>query len=110
MVDLYQKKRVDDKVDVWALGVLLFTMLFGRFPFDPQFPLGILSGAFAFPAPERGEDSGERVARQVISACLQVDPAARPSARKVLQMLDVVELPQIQGGAEARQGWGDEAV
>ena len=31
--EIYAKKKYDNKVDVWALGVLLFYMLFGANPF-----------------------------------------------------------------------------
>ena len=31
--EIYAKKKYDNKVDVWALGVLLFNMLFGGHPF-----------------------------------------------------------------------------
>lgn len=31
--EIFEKKTYDLKVDVWALGVLLFLMLFGEFPF-----------------------------------------------------------------------------
>lgn len=112
MVDLYQQKRVDHHVDLWALGVLTFTACFNRFPFDPASPLGILSGHFQCPPP-LGSLEEEKVAREVISATLQIDPEARPPASKILQMLEGLRLPRA-GSTDEGPVWedlkGEEAV
>ena len=31
--ELFQKKKYDKSVDIWAVGVLIFSMLFGNVPF-----------------------------------------------------------------------------
>ena len=31
--EIFEKKKYNYKVDIWALGVVLFTMLFGTHPF-----------------------------------------------------------------------------
>jgi serine/threonine protein kinase len=31
--EIFRKSVYDNKVDVWAIGVLMFRMLFGDFPF-----------------------------------------------------------------------------
>jgi serine/threonine protein kinase len=35
--EIFKKLNYDNKVDIWALGVLLFYMLFGDFPFKGNF-------------------------------------------------------------------------
>lgn len=33
-IDLWEKKRVDTKVDMWALGVIIYVLIFRQMPFD----------------------------------------------------------------------------
>ncbi|EKX45364.1 hypothetical protein GUITHDRAFT_62023, partial [Guillardia theta CCMP2712] len=87
MVDLYQRKRIDERVDVWALGVLLYNMCFNKFPFDPQSPLSILSGRFSFPTGKGGDQMYSAALLDVISRCLLVDPDVRPSVFEVLDQV-----------------------
>jgi serine/threonine protein kinase len=37
--EIFKKSVYDNKVDVWAIGVLMFRMLFGDFPFKSNPPL-----------------------------------------------------------------------
>jgi serine/threonine protein kinase len=32
--EIFKKTNYDNKVDIWALGVLIYFMLFGSFPFQ----------------------------------------------------------------------------
>ena len=34
--EIFDKKKYDKKVDVWALGVLFFQLLFGSLPFNSK--------------------------------------------------------------------------
>ena len=72
-------------IDMWALGVVLYVMLVGQYPFcDLHIPAlcqKILAGTFGFPA------WVSLPARRLISRLLSRDPTLRPSASEVLQDL-----------------------
>jgi AP2-associated kinase len=44
MCDLFARQRIDTGVDVWALGVLLYVLAFGKLPFQGDAKLSILYG------------------------------------------------------------------
>ncbi|MBX3225396.1 MAG: serine/threonine protein kinase, partial [Labilithrix sp.] len=72
-------KYVTGKVDVWALGVVLFEILTTRLPFDGDTVGSVLAAVTMLPpAPLRAlrPDAPERVEAAVL-ACLEKDPAAR---------------------------------
>jgi AP2-associated kinase len=98
MVDLYQKQRVDTKVDVWALGVLLFLLAYNYFPFDPTSPLATLSGRYVVPS---GAPEFPRVAR-LLAAALATKPAARCSVGELIAL--------IEGNGTSAAGGGGVAV
>lgn len=64
-------------VDVWALGCLMYIILFGHFPFHGDYIMSreekIKDGLFSFPT----NSSVSKSARDIISQCLQVDSHKR---------------------------------
>ena len=84
---------VDGKVDVWAAGCVLYYMMVGETPFERisnqaggSLMLSILNGSFTWPDRNKVELSDKYVG--IVEACLAVDPAARPTIREVLAMVD----------------------
>ena len=49
MVDVYRKQPIDEKSDIWALGVLLYKLCYYTTPFEAQGQLAILNASFKFP-------------------------------------------------------------
>ena len=49
MVDPYLRRPVDEKSDVWALGVLLYKLCYYTTPFEEHGPLAILNAQYRFP-------------------------------------------------------------
>lgn len=49
MVDVYSKRPVDEKSDVWALGVLLYKLCYYTTPFEEHGPLAILNVQYRIP-------------------------------------------------------------
>jgi len=80
------RKSYDAKVDVWAIGVILYTMLCGYPPFWSENMAEMLhlirKGEFGFPKPAWDKISPET--KDFVKSILQVDPAKRPSAQACL--------------------------
>lgn len=49
MIDLYSKRPIDDKSDVWALGVLLYKLCYYTTPFEEHGSLAILNVQYRIP-------------------------------------------------------------
>ena len=50
MIDVYRKQPIDEKSDIWALGVLLYKLCYYTTPFEEQGQMAILNASFRFPA------------------------------------------------------------
>ena len=49
MADLYSKQLVNEKVDIWALGCILYTIAFFTHPFQDSGNLAIINGKYRLP-------------------------------------------------------------
>jgi hypothetical protein len=85
MVDLYRRQLVDEQVDVWALGCLLFKLAYFAGPFDNGEALGILNGAYYVPF--AAQTLYEPVVKDTIDWLLTNDPALRPTAEEVAERI-----------------------
>ena len=50
MVDPYLRRQIDEKSDVWALGVLLYKLCYYTTPFEEHGPLAILNVQYKIPS------------------------------------------------------------
>ncbi|KAJ4361072.1 Ark- serine/threonine protein kinase [Didymosphaeria variabile] len=50
MIDVYRKQPIDEKSDIWALGVLLYKLCYYTTPFEEVGQMAILNASFKFPA------------------------------------------------------------
>lgn len=117
---------IDEKVDIWSLGCLLFCALYGHSPFElateesgGSLALAICSGAYAFPKPGKvgGRKPGERDVssgvKEIVSMCLKVEPSERPDISRLMREVERVleeleededeDLEVLGGGDHARQ-------
>lgn len=82
MVDVYQRRVIDEKADIWALGVLLYKLCYYTTPFEENGggPLAILNVKYRFPS---NPPYSDRIKGLVAS--LLVDPSTkRPSIDELL--------------------------
>lgn len=53
MLDLYNNYRIDSKVDIWALGCVLYLLCFNKHPFEDGAKLRIINGKYQIPQNDR---------------------------------------------------------
>jgi serine/threonine protein kinase len=81
---LWGKEGHSFEVDVWALGVIVYTMLVGRPPFETrdlqETYIKIKNASFVFPKHVRVSE----LAKKFISDLLKIDPEKRLPLEKIL--------------------------
>ncbi|MEW5303498.1 MAG: hypothetical protein WDW36_006184 [Sanguina aurantia] len=85
---LITRGRLDSKSDIWALGVLLYVLCFGKLPFLTDSKLAVIYGRYEMPPSKRPAPL-----LQLIQRLLTCDSELRPDITAVLSMMD-----QASGG------------
>ncbi|KAF9469769.1 hypothetical protein BDZ94DRAFT_1151605 [Collybia nuda] len=80
MVDPYSRRPVDEKSDVWALGVLLYKLCYYTTPFEEHGPLAILNVQYRIPPYPLYSSQ----MNQLIGSMLQEHGISRPSVFEIL--------------------------
>lgn len=75
MIDLSKGLPIDEKSDIWALGVYLYKLCYYTTPFEKTGETAILSGKFQFPSFPHYSDR----LKNLISQMLRVPPNERPN-------------------------------
>ncbi|CDW51905.1 cyclin G associated kinase [Trichuris trichiura] len=83
MLDSYQNQPIDQRIDVWALGCILYYLCYMVHPFEDSAKLRILNANYTLP--EKDDRCG--VLHPLIARILQVVPDDRPSVKEILCML-----------------------
>ncbi|KAL2271592.1 hypothetical protein VTJ83DRAFT_963 [Remersonia thermophila] len=81
MVDVYRKLPIDEKSDIWALGVLLYKLCYYTTPFEDQGQLAILNASYRFPSHPVFSDR----LKGLIAWMLRETPQQRPNIYQVLR-------------------------
>ncbi|KAI1501265.1 kinase-like domain-containing protein [Biscogniauxia marginata] len=81
MIDVYRKQPIDEKSDIWALGVLLYKLCYYTTPFEDQGQLAILNASYRFPSYPVFSDR----LKQLIASMLRENLRSRPNIYQVLR-------------------------
>ncbi|KAH8890921.1 hypothetical protein GQ53DRAFT_721087 [Thozetella sp. PMI_491] len=81
MIDVYRKQPIDEKSDIWALGVLLYKLCYYTTPFEEQGQLAILNASYRFPSYPAFSDR----LKKLISSMLRENQKQRPNIYQVLR-------------------------
>ncbi|KAL4911524.1 hypothetical protein BDW74DRAFT_143059 [Aspergillus multicolor] len=88
MIDVYRKQPIDEKSDIWALGVLLYKLCYYTTPFEEVGQMAILNATYKFPS---YPPFSSRL-KMLISSMLKESAQKRPNIYQVL-----LEVCQMQG-------------
>ena len=100
--------EITSATDLYALGILIYEMLTGHFPFEAEDSLAMALRRLSEPptSPRHYVKDLERRWERTILRCLERVPEARfTSARQLLRSLDGESIPLAPGVRRRRLGW-----
>ncbi|KAF8333081.1 kinase-like domain-containing protein [Cantharellus anzutake] len=83
MIDVYLRRPVDEKSDVWALGVLLYKLCYYTTPFEEHGQLAIINVSYRIPSYPVYSNS----MKVLIASTLQEHGAQRPTVFDLLEQV-----------------------
>ena len=84
ILDTYLGLDINHRMDVWAFGCLVFTLKFGRHPFEDSAKLRIINCNYSFPK----DTSRDDIFVSIIESCLKVDPKERTDFQGIIKKLE----------------------
>ncbi|KAI3498573.1 hypothetical protein L1887_34349 [Cichorium endivia] len=84
MWDLLMREVISEKVDIWALGCLLFRICYFKSAFDGESKLQVLNGNYRIPEMPKYSST----ITDLIKDMLQSSPASRPDITQARALLD----------------------
>lgn len=91
MIHFFQQHKICEKVDIWMLGCILYTLMFWKHPFQDECPLAIANARYNFPSEPRYSENMEDLVRWLLAQ----NPGDRPTAQQVINVLNHVGEMQV---------------
>ncbi|XP_037946068.1 cyclin-G-associated kinase [Teleopsis dalmanni] len=82
MLDTWSNYEIGTKLDIWALGCILYVLCFQKHPFEDSAKLRIVNGNYITPS-----DSRYNCFHEIIKGCLTVNPSQRFNISTILERL-----------------------
>ena len=98
MCDLYTGQFVGPKVDIWALGLILYTLIYWKHPFQDEGKLGIVNAKLSYP-----KTNYPPALEEIMRFCLVVDPEKRPNAEELVDLIKH-HLKALKSGKSGNKG------
>ena len=83
MLDTWSNFPINQAVDIWAAGLVLYAVCFNKHPFEDSNKLAIVNGNYKIPSGE----SRYKMFHPLIKSMLSLDPRDRPSAAQLLDLV-----------------------
>ena len=103
--EVFRHEQYNDRVDIYALGMIMFYLFHGEPPFAGMPPIEAAKAAALRNLRPVISPKLPAVLRQLISACWHPNPATRPAAREVSDTLEAL-FPQADTVVEDLIGEG----
>ncbi|CAI4772728.1 AFI_G0048390.mRNA.1.CDS.1 [Saccharomyces cerevisiae] len=87
MIDTFRGLPIDEKSDIWALGIFLYKLCYYTTPFEKGGDLAILSGKFEFPLYPNYSEQLKGLIRDI----LVQDPRHRPNVYQLLKRISIMQ-------------------
>ncbi|KAK1777807.1 hypothetical protein QBC45DRAFT_415774 [Copromyces sp. CBS 386.78] len=106
MVDVYRKQPIDEKSDIWALGVLLYKLCYYTTPFEEGGTLAILNASYKFHSyPVFSDRLKKLIGKHPVVACfwtfVQIYTGTHADTRKREHSQSQVKSPPVVGAVFA---------
>ena len=86
MLDTWSNFPINQAVDIWAAGLVLYAVCFNKHPFEDSNKLAIVNGNYRIPS----ADSRYKTFHPLINAMLSLDPRSRPTAPQLLDQVSTI--------------------